>query len=57
MDSRLIMAKDKKFTPSGQAGLIRYFDEEKEGLQLKPIHVIATGIIFVLIVKVLPIII
>jgi len=34
------MAKQKMQMPSGQGGLIRYFDAEKEGVQLKPEHVV-----------------
>ncbi len=50
------MATEKKSMPMTQAGLIRYFDEEKEGIQLKPVHVVAISIGFVILVKILPLI-
>ena len=34
------MAKEKIQAPSGMAGLVRYYDEEKSAIQLKPEHVI-----------------
>ena len=32
--------KDKIFMPSSQGGLVRYFDEEKTKIRIKPGHVI-----------------
>lgn len=32
--------KDKMMMPQGSAGLIRYFDSEKESVQLKPEHIV-----------------
>jgi preprotein translocase subunit Sec61beta len=34
------MAKQKMQMPSGQGGLIRYFDSEKEAVRLKPEHIV-----------------
>ena len=35
------MAKDNKVSmPSGMGGIVRYFDETKSNIQLKPGHVI-----------------
>ncbi len=48
------MAKDDKFyMPSSGAGILRYYDEEKSRVQLKPEHVIALCIITGVIVIVL----
>ncbi|MFH1420983.1 MAG: preprotein translocase subunit Sec61beta [Candidatus Aenigmatarchaeota archaeon] len=38
------MAKEKAQMPMAQAGLIRYFDEESQGIQLKPEWVVGFGI-------------
>ena len=35
------MAKEKFSMPQSTAGLIRYFDAEKESIKLKPEHVVA----------------
>lgn len=41
MEQLLIMAKrDKIYIPSGVGGLIRYPEEEKEAIKLKPKHVV-----------------
>ncbi len=34
------MAKEKMQAPSGMAGLVRYYDEDKSLVKLKPEHVI-----------------
>jgi preprotein translocase subunit Sec61beta len=47
------MAKQKMQMPSGQGGLIRYFDAEKEGVQLKPEHVVAMCVIIIALVMLL----
>ena len=47
------MSKQKMQMPSGQGGLIRYFDAEKEGVQLKPEHVLAVCIVIISIVLLL----
>ncbi|MEM7826717.1 MAG: preprotein translocase subunit Sec61beta [Candidatus Aenigmatarchaeota archaeon] len=44
------MAEKKTYMPQSTAGLIRYFDTEKEIIKLKPEHVIIMGIMFMLIV-------
>ncbi|MCD6092811.1 MAG: preprotein translocase subunit Sec61beta [Candidatus Aenigmarchaeota archaeon] len=36
--------------PQSTAGLMRYFDTEKEVIKLKPEHVILIGIMFIVIV-------
>jgi preprotein translocase subunit Sec61beta len=41
--------KDKSMMPQSTAGLIRYFDESKESIKIKPEHVlIACGVIVAL---------
>jgi len=40
---------DKIRMPSGMGGLVRYFDEYKSRLQIKPAHVIALIILVILI--------
>lgn len=35
------MAEEKVSAPSGMAGLVRYFEEEKSIIKLKPEHVVA----------------
>jgi len=47
------MAKQKMQMPSGQGGLIRYFDAEKEGIQLKPEHVVIMCIVSIALVMLL----
>jgi len=47
------MAKQKMQMPQGSAGLIRYFDAEKEGVQLKPEHVLAVCVIIIALVLLL----
>lgn len=38
------MAKNKNVMPQSTAGLIRYFDESKESIKIKPEHIlIAAG--------------
>ena len=39
------MAKAEEKMPMQQAGLIRYFDSESKGFQIKPEHVVAFSII------------
>ena len=39
-DNIIVMAKDKMYMPQSTAGLIRYFDESKESIKLKPEHVL-----------------
>jgi len=41
--------KDKYRLPTGMAGLITYGEETKEGIKIKPKHVIAVCIIVVII--------
>ena len=43
------MADNKISMPSGMGGLIRYFDEYKSSIQLKPGHVIVVVIVVILI--------
>ncbi len=39
------MAKDEKMIlPSGQGGLVRYFDDYKSKIQLKPTHVLILAV-------------
>jgi len=47
------MAKQKMQMPQGSAGLIRYFDSEKESIQLKPDHVVAVCVIIIAIVMIM----
>ena len=44
------MAEKKTFMPQSTAGLIRYFDSEKELVKLKPEYVIIAGIMFTILV-------
>lgn len=44
------MSEKKTFMPQSTAGLIRYFDSEKELIKLKPEHVLAIGIMFTILV-------
>ena len=46
----LIMAEKKTYLPQSTAGLIRYFDTEKEAIKLKPEHVLLIGIMFIFVV-------
>ncbi len=39
------MADNKERMPMQQAGLIRYFDSETRGFQLKPEHIVGLSII------------
>lgn len=41
------MAKDKVYMPQSTAGLIRYFDEGKETVKVKPEHVVAASVILI----------
>ena len=43
------MAEDKITMPSGQGGLVRYFDSYKSKIKIKPSHVILMVIIVILI--------
>lgn len=47
------MAKDKISMPSSMGGLVRYFDEYKSKIQLKPGHIIILCIIIFLIIVLL----
>lgn len=44
------MSEKKSMMPQSTAGLIRYFDTEKELIKIKPEHVVAIGVGFTLIV-------
>jgi preprotein translocase subunit Sec61beta len=41
------MAKDKMYMPQSTAGLIRYFDEGKETVKIKPEHVVAVSVVII----------
>ncbi|MCX8146968.1 MAG: preprotein translocase subunit Sec61beta [Candidatus Woesearchaeota archaeon] len=43
------MARDRISMPSGMGGLVRYFDEYKSKIQIKPGHVVVLIAIFILI--------
>ena len=51
-----IMAADERISmPSSQGGLVRYFNEYKSKVQMKPIHVVAFAgvvILFELLLKI-----
>lgn len=50
------MAEERISMPSSQGGLVRYFNEYKSKLQIKPIHVVAmvvTVILFELLLRIL----
>jgi preprotein translocase subunit Sec61beta len=50
------MAKDKIYMPSGMGGLMRYPEEEKEVIKLKPeqvVYIVITLVVLELILKVL----
>jgi len=44
------MAQDKISMPSGQGGLMRYFDEYKSKFSIKPGHVIVLVVVVMVIV-------
>ena len=44
------MAEKKTYMPQSTAGLMRYFDTEKEVIKLKPEYVILIGVMFMLVV-------
>ena len=45
------MAEDNKISmPSGMGGLMRYFDEYKSKIQMKPVYVIVLAIILIIFV-------
>jgi preprotein translocase subunit Sec61beta len=44
------MAEKKTYMPMSTAGLIRYFESEKEVIKLKPEHVVIACISFTLLV-------
>jgi len=46
----ILTAEKKTYMPQSTAGLMRYFDTEKEVIKLKPEHVILIGIMFIVIV-------
>jgi preprotein translocase subunit Sec61beta len=39
--------KDKNYMPQSTAGLVRYFDQTKEGIKLKPEHILAACGVFI----------
>lgn len=41
------MAKDRVYMPQSTAGLIRYFDEGKETIKVKPEHVVVVSVILI----------
>ena len=47
------MAQDKVSMPSGQGGLMRYFDDYKSKVSLKPGHVIVLIIVVIVLILVL----
>lgn len=47
------MAQDKISMPSGIGGLVRYFDEYKSKIRVKPSHVIVIAIVIMVIVLIL----
>jgi preprotein translocase subunit Sec61beta len=44
------MAKERTYLPQSTAGLVRYFEESKEAIKLKPGHVVAICVILMAIV-------
>ncbi|MEA3229352.1 MAG: preprotein translocase subunit Sec61beta [archaeon] len=46
----ILISKEKSSMPSETAGLVRYFDEYKEAIQVKPEHVLGF-IILVIVVE------
>ena len=49
----MLMAQEKIHMPSGMGGLMRYFDEYKSRVTLKPGHVIVLTVLVVIIVMIL----
>ncbi|RMF06795.1 preprotein translocase subunit Sec61beta [Candidatus Woesearchaeota archaeon] len=48
------MAKDRKINmPSSMGGLVRYFDDYRSKIELKPGHVVVLGIIVIIVVLLL----
>jgi len=47
------MAKQEMQTPSGMAGLVRYYDEDKSLIRLNPEHVVAMCISIVILEAIL----
>ncbi len=47
------MAQERRIPGAGQAGLIRYFDEEEAGIKIDPKHVVAAAIFLMFLVLVL----
>jgi preprotein translocase subunit Sec61beta len=43
------MAQDKVSMPSGMGGLVRYFDEYKSRIRIKPGHIIIMVIVVIMI--------
>jgi len=41
------MADDRISMPSGMGGLMRYFDEYKSKIQIKPMHVLFLIVLFI----------
>jgi preprotein translocase subunit Sec61beta len=39
--------KDKTYMPQSSAGLMRYFDQSKESIKIKPEHVLVACVILV----------
>ncbi|MCD6381469.1 MAG: preprotein translocase subunit Sec61beta [Candidatus Aenigmarchaeota archaeon] len=44
------MAEKKSYLPMSTAGLVRYFEEEKTLVKLKPEHVVIISILFMFLV-------
>jgi len=47
------MANDKISMPSGMGGLVRYFDDYKSKIELKPGHVIVLAVMVIIIMLIL----
>ena len=46
------MADDNRISmPSGMGGLMRYFDEYHSKIQLKPVYVVASVVLMIVLVK------
>ena len=43
------MADDKITMPSSQGGLVRYYNEYKSKIQIKPLHVVALAVAVIVI--------
>lgn len=41
------MARDRVYMPQSTAGLIRYFDEGKETVKIRPEHVVVVSVVFI----------